>query len=58
MNDLPKLLKSKTIWAAIGLLGLAVYQESTGNLEAAVQTFLAALAAVGLRHGIMKGTGK
>jgi hypothetical protein len=44
----------KTYLAAIGLVGLAVYQASTSQYEQAVQSFLAALATVGLRHAVAK----
>jgi len=44
----------KTIAAAIGLLGLAVYQLTQGQYEQGVQSLLAALAAFGLRHAISK----
>lgn len=42
----------KTYLAAIGLFGLAAYQASTGDYPAAVQSFLAGLAALGLRHAV------
>ena len=44
----------KTYLAAIGLVGLAIYQASTAKYEQAVQSFLAALAAAGLRHAVAK----
>jgi hypothetical protein len=44
----------KTYLAVAGLVGLAVYQASQGQLEAAVQSILAALAAAGLRHAVAK----
>jgi hypothetical protein len=44
----------KTIIAAIGLLGLGVYQVSQGNTEAGFQSIAAALAAFGLRSAIAK----
>jgi hypothetical protein len=44
----------KTYIAAAGLAGLAVYQFSQGQLEPAVQSFLAALTAAGLRHAVAK----
>ena len=44
----------KTYLAVAGLLGLAVYQLSIGQPEPAVQSFLAALAAAGLRHAVAK----
>lgn len=46
------MLTSKTIWAAAGLAGLALHQATTDQWPAAVQTFLGALAALGLRHAI------
>jgi hypothetical protein len=45
----------KTYLAAVGLVGLAVYQVSQGQLDQAFQALCAALAAVGLRHAIQKG---
>jgi hypothetical protein len=42
----------KTYLAAAGLVGLAIYQVSQGQVELAIQSFLAALAAVGLRSAI------
>lgn len=42
----------KTYIAAAGLLGLAVYQLSQGDLNGALQNLLAALAAFGLRSAI------
>lgn len=45
----------KTYLAAAGLFGLALYDASVGQYEQAVQQFLAALAAAGLRHAIAKG---
>ena len=44
----------KTYLAAVGLMGLAVYQVSQGQFETAYQSFMGALAAVGLRHAIAK----
>ncbi len=44
----------KTYIAAAGLLGLAVYQASQADYASAYQSFMAALAAVGLRHAIAK----
>lgn len=44
----------KTYLAAGGLLGLALWQLSQGDFEAASQSFLAALAAFGLRSAIAK----
>lgn len=44
----------KTILAAVGLVGLAVYQASIGSYDLAVQSALAALAAFGLRSAIAK----
>ena len=42
----------KTYLAAAGLFGLAVYQFSQGDLGAAWQSLMAALAAFGLRTAI------
>jgi hypothetical protein len=44
----------KTYLAAAGLVGLALYQASTGEYQQAVQSFLAALTAAGLRSAIAK----
>jgi hypothetical protein len=44
----------KTYIAALGLVGLAVYQVSQGEYDQAVQSFLGALAAAGLRSAIAK----
>ena len=44
----------KTYVAAAGLVGLAVYQFSQGQVETGVQSVLAALTAVGLRHAVAK----
>jgi hypothetical protein len=58
MADLLKLLSGyKTYLAAAGLLGLALYQASTRDYQAAIQSFMAALATAGLRNAISKGTG-
>lgn len=46
------LLKSRTIWAGVGLWALAIYQLTAGQFEAAVQSFLAGLAAWGLRVAV------
>jgi hypothetical protein len=42
----------KTYLACAGLLGLALYQFSQGQIEQASQSFLAALAAYGLRSAL------
>lgn len=42
----------KTYLACAGLLGLALYQFSQGQLEQATQSFLAALTAYGLRNAL------
>jgi|GEM_PF-1419546 hypothetical protein len=42
----------KTYLAAAGLFGLALYQFSQGQVEQAVQSFLGALAAVGIRNAL------
>lgn len=52
MNPLDILKGFRTYLAAAGLLGLAVYQFSEGQYETAAQSFLAALAAFGLREAL------
>ena len=42
----------KTYIAAVGLVGLAVWQFSQGQVELGVQSLLAALAAFGLRRAL------
>lgn len=42
----------KTYTAAAGLVGLAVWQFSQGQYEQAAQSFLAGLAAFGVRHAM------
>ncbi len=44
----------KTYVAAIGLVGLTVYQLSVGDVSAALQSLMAALAALGVRHAIQR----
>jgi hypothetical protein len=44
----------KTYLAAAGLVGLAIFQVSTAQYAAAVQSLLAALTAAGLRNAITK----
>jgi hypothetical protein len=44
----------KTYLAAAGLVGLGVYQLSQGQIDTAIQSFLGALTAVGLRHAVAK----
>jgi hypothetical protein len=44
----------KTYLAGVGLIGLGLYQVSIGHLEQAGQSFLAGLAAFGLRSAIAK----
>lgn len=46
--------KSKTFWSAVGLVGLAIYQATQGDWALALTTFLAALAALGVRHAVAK----
>lgn len=46
----------KTYLAAAGLFGLAAYQASQGDLQAAFQSVMAALTAAGLRHAVDKAT--
>lgn len=45
----------KTYIAAAGLLGLALYQFSKGDMNTAWQTLMAAIAAFGLRQAIARG---
>jgi hypothetical protein len=47
---------SKTYFAAIGLVGLAVYQATTGDYTQAIQSLMGALAAAGLRSAIANQT--
>ena len=44
----------KTYIAAVGLIGLALYQATVGQYDQAIQSFLGALAALGLRSAISK----
>ena len=46
----------KTYLVAAGLFGLALYQVSQGDYQAAIQSLLAALGAVGLRSAISTNT--
>jgi hypothetical protein len=46
----------KTYIAAAGLLGLAVFQASTGQYEPALQSLLQAATVAGLRHAVSKAT--
>ena len=48
----------KTYFAAIGLVGLAVYQASTGEYPQAIQSIMGALATVGLRSAIANQSSK
>lgn len=54
MSILSLLNGYKTYLAAVGLIGLAIYHASIGEIEAATQAILAALAAAGLRDAIAK----
>lgn len=54
MNILSLVNGYKTYIAAAGLMGLSMYQVSAGQYDQASQTFLAALAAAGLRSAIAK----
>lgn len=56
MNFLDFAKGFRTYIAAAGLLGLAVYQFSEGQYEVAAQSFLAAMAAFGLREAIKTNT--
>lgn len=44
----------KTYLGAAGMFGLALYQVSQGQYDQALQSFLAALTAAGLRHAVTK----
>lgn len=44
----------KTYAAALGLLGLAVYQLTQGDYVNGLESLLAALAAFGIRHALEK----
>lgn len=46
----------ETYIAALGLVGLAVYQVSLGQYDQAGQSFLAGLAAAGLRNAVAKSS--
>lgn len=46
----------KTYIASAGLLGLSVFQLSQGQYDQAAQSFLGALAAVGLHSAIVKSS--
>jgi uncharacterized membrane protein len=50
-------LTSKTFWAGVGLVGFGVYQITQGSIETGVQSILAGLAALGLRHAVAKSNG-
>lgn len=45
----------KTYIAAAGLIGLAVYQASQGDLQSAIQSVIAAFGLFGVRHAISRG---
>ncbi len=54
MQFLSRLSGFKTYIAAAGLIGLALYQLSVEQYATALQSFLAGLTAMGLRHAIAK----
>lgn len=59
LSAIEKLLllwKGKTYLAAIGLVGLAVYNLSVADYTSAITHFLAALAAAGLRSAVTDQT--
>lgn len=57
LDTLKRLLDGhKTVIAAIGLIGLALYQFSQGQVEPGMQSLLAGLTALGLRHAVEKAT--
>jgi hypothetical protein len=54
MNPFSFLDGWKTYIAAAGLFGLALYQFSQGDFATAIQSLMAALAAVGVKHAIAR----
>lgn len=44
----------KSVISGVGLVGLGVYQFSQGQYETALQSVMAGLAVLGLRHAIAK----
>ncbi len=44
----------KTYIVVAGLIGLSVYQASVAQYEQALQTFMSAITAAGLRHAVAK----
>jgi hypothetical protein len=46
----------KTYIAAVGLVGLAIYQATNGQYDQAIQSILAAAAAAGLRNAVAKAS--
>lgn len=48
----------RTYIAAVGLAGLALYQFSQGDYQQGVESFLAALAAFGIRSAVGKAIKK
>jgi hypothetical protein len=51
---MPSWLYGKSAIAAYGLIGLAIYQATQGHYDQAMETVLAALATLGLRHAVAK----
>lgn len=60
MNPLDLLFQifpnGKTVVAGVGLVALGVYQLTQGNVPVGVQSVLAGVAALGIRHAIAKST--
>lgn len=56
MNTFWAVVTSKTFWAGVGLFGLAIYQATQSQYDNAVQSAMAALAVLGIRHAIAKAT--
>jgi len=54
MNPFTVLDGWKTYIAAAGLFGLALYQFSQGQFEVAIQSLMAAFAAVGVKHAVAR----
>lgn len=56
MNPLNTINGYKTYIAGVGMIALAIYQATQGQWEIAIQSFMAGLAAFGVRHAIYKAT--
>ena len=58
MNPTKFLDGYKTVLAALGLIGLGVYQMSQGEMELGLQSLMAGVTALGLRHAVSKREGE